>query len=179
MALTDAAGSDDRLTQINEELSRILEAKIEFLARTLSDTQRLTQKIANTELEIQRNSSQHSRLGEECTTLDKDMVSLAEKAKAAGTERDARQADKYAKEKELQRIDWEIADRRKGNDEADGKIKELERELDTHDRESKKLQNRIVVLEEGVARMKKVREEYLNKIAGLDMEMKNLAGDQE
>jgi chromosome segregation ATPase len=179
MASKDAAAGDERLTQINEELSGILEAKIEFLARTLSDTQRLTQKIANTELEIQRNASQHARLGDECATLDRDLAALGEKVKASAAERDARQADKYAREKEMQRVEWEIADRRKGNDETDGRIKDLERELEGLDRENKKLQNRIVVLEEGVTRMKKVREEYLNKIAGLDMEMKNLAGDQE
>ena len=34
----------------------------------------------------------------------------------------------------------------------------------------------IEVLNEGVERMKRVREEYLNRIKGLDQEMKSLAG---
>ncbi len=60
--MSDAVTSDERLTQINDELSKILEEKIEFLTRTLSETQRFTQKIATTELAIQRNSAQHPRL---------------------------------------------------------------------------------------------------------------------
>lgn len=180
MASSDAIASDERLTQINAELSQILEAKLEFLARTLSDTQRLTQKIASTELEIQRNTVQHARLGEESASLERDLAGLAEKLRSAAEVRDARQADKYAREKEIQRVDWEIADKRKGNEESEVRIKELERELDSIERENKKLQNRVVVLEEGVTRMKRVKEEYLTKIAGLDQEMKSLAsGDQE
>lgn len=180
MASSDAIASDERLTQINAELSQILEAKLEFLARTLSDTQRLTQKIASTELEIQRNTVQHARLGEESASLERDLAGLAEKLRSAAEVRDTRQADKYAREKEIQRIDWEIADKRKGNEEGEVRIKELERELDSIERENKKLQNRVVVLEEGVTRMKRVKEEYLTKIAGLDQEMKSLAsGDQE
>ena len=46
--MANETASDDRLTQINQELSSILEAKLEFLTRTLSDTQRTTQKIATT-----------------------------------------------------------------------------------------------------------------------------------
>jgi len=60
--MAEAANSDERLTQINSELSTILEEKVEFLTRVLGETQRFTQKIANTEIDIQRNSAQHSRL---------------------------------------------------------------------------------------------------------------------
>lgn len=180
MASSNAVGGDERLTEINAELSQILEAKLEFLARTLSETQRLTQKIASTELEIQRNSVQHSRLGDESSGLERELAGLSEKLRSAAEVRDARQADKYAKEKEIQRVEWEIADKRKANEESEVRIKELERELDGIERENKKLQNRILVLEEGVTRMKRVKEEYLTKIAGLDQEMKSLAsGEQE
>ena len=49
--MAETANTDERLTQINAELSSLLEAKMEFLTRTLNETQRFTQKIANTELE--------------------------------------------------------------------------------------------------------------------------------
>ena len=45
--------------------------------------------------------------------------------------------------------------------------------------ENGKLQSRVAVLEEGVDRMRKVREEYMAKIAGLDLEMKGLAGSKD
>ncbi len=176
MAQSDAATSDQRLTQINEELSRILEEKIEFLTRTLSGTQRFTQKIANTELEIQRNSAQHTRLKEQCDTLDDEIKGLNERVESATGERDEKQQEKYAKEKEIQRLDWEISDKRKANEASEERIKTLDSDLDEVEKENKKLKNRIAVLEEGVLRMKKVKEEYLSKIAGLDKEMKNLGG---
>jgi chromosome segregation ATPase len=175
MAQTESVTSDERLTQINAELSKILEEKIEFLTRTLGETQRFTQKIANTELEIQRNTAQHSRLLEECTALQKELETLAGRVSAAAAERDGKQQSKYAQEKEIQRLEWEISDKRKANEESDTKTKALEAELDALEKDNKKHQNRITVQEEGVARMKKMREEYLAKIQGLDQEMKSLA----
>lgn len=177
--MAEAANSDDRLTQINSELSTILEEKVEFLTRVLGETQRFTQKIANTELEIQRNSAQHTRLKEQCDTLDDEVKGLGDRVEAATAERDEKQQEKYAKEKEIQRLDWEISDKRKGEIESTERIKALENELDGLEKENKKLQNRISVLHEGVERMKRVREEYLSKIAGLDEEMKSLAAGEE
>jgi chromosome segregation ATPase len=174
----DSASSDERLTQINEELSSILEAKLEFLTRTLSDTQRLTQKIATTEMEISRNTSSHGRLGGQVASLTKELGELEDRVATATKDRDDRQNDKYAKEKEIQRLDWEIADKRKAAKDDETKITNLERELGGVDKENETLVDRITVLEEGVERMKKVRQEYLNKIKGLDEEMKTLAGGE-
>ena len=171
--------SDKRLAEINDELSRILEEKIEFLTQTLSGTQRLTQKIANTELEIQRNSSQHASLGDETQALDKELGVMADRLKASQDERDGKQQEKYAREKEIQRLEWEIADKIKANEEGAEKIRSLEGELEHHSKENQKLEARVQVLEEGVDRMRKVREEYLNKISSLDQEMKGLAGVKE
>ncbi len=172
----DSVSSDERLTQINEELSSILEAKLEFLTRTLSDTQRLTQKIATTELEISRHTSQHGRLGEQVEGLTKELKELEDRVAAATKDRDDRQNDKYAKEKEIQRLDWEIADKRKAAKDDETKIANLEREQAGVEKENEGLAARITVLEEGVDRMKKVRQEYLDRIKGLDEEMANLKG---
>ena len=73
----------------------------------------------------------------------------------------------------------EISDKIKSNDEAGTRIKTLESDLEKNEAENKKLASRVAVLEEGVDRMRKVREEYMAKIAGLDQEMKGLAGTRE
>ncbi len=174
MAQPEPASSDQRLSQINDELSNILEEKIEFLTRTLSETQRFTQKIANTELEIQRNSAQHSRLQGQCDSLSDEVGTLIERVQSATSDRDAKQSEKFEKEKEIQRLEFEIADNQKACGESQERIKGLEGELDVLDKENSKLTSRITVLEEGVLRMKEVRKEYISKIAGLDKEMKNL-----
>ncbi len=171
-----SVSSDERLSQINEELSSILEAKLEFLTRTLSDTQRLTQKIATTELEVARHASQHGRLDEQISGLAKELKELEDRVTASTKDRDDKQNEKYAKEKELQRLDWEIADKRKATKEDETKIVNLERQLKEIEKENEGYTGRIFVLEEGVERMKKVRQEYLDRIAGLDEEMKSMKG---
>jgi chromosome segregation ATPase len=179
MAKSSAVNIDERLNQINEELSQILEERIEFLTRTLSETQRFSQKIASTELEIQRNTAQHARLNAEREDLEREVETLGQRVAEATASRDAQQQEKYAKEKEIQRLEWEIADKRKANEEDNGCIKGLEAELDGIEKENKKLKNRVVVLEEGVNRMARIRDDYLAKIAGLDEEMKNVSGSGE
>jgi chromosome segregation ATPase len=174
----ESVSSDERLSQINEELSSILEAKLEFLTRTLSDTQRLSQKIATTELELQRNTSQHGRLEEQVASLTKELVELEDRVAKATSDRDEKQNAKYATEKEIQRLDWEIADKRKASKDDETRIATLDRELAGGQNENETLKGRIIVLEEGVERMKTVRQEYLNKIKGLDAEMKSLAGGE-
>jgi len=179
MAENTQASSDERLTQINQELSQILEDRLEFLTKTLSETQRFSQKIANTELEIQRNTAQHARLDVERQQLEKDVTSLSDRVAEASKARDEYQQEKYDKEKELQRLEWEIADLRKSNEESSGKIKSLETEQDACTQENQKLSNRIGVLEEGVTKVQRLREEYLARIAGLDSEMKAATETQE
>lgn len=179
MAKASSVNIDERLNQINDELSTILEERIEFLTRTLSETQRFSQKIASTELEIQRNTAQHSRLDAERKDLEKEVSTLVGRLEEATGARDEQQQEKYAKEKELQRLEWEIADKRKANEADNTSIAKLETELDAVEKENKKLKNRVGVLEEGVNRMKKLRDEYLQKIKGLDVEMKNSTGAEE
>jgi chromosome segregation ATPase len=179
MSKTEVAQSDHRLGEINDELSKILAEKMEFLTKTLNETQRTTHKIAQIELEIQRHTSQYAGYEDEGKALEKELGTLNERLKVSTEERDKRQQEKYDKEKELQRLDWEISDKIKSNDETGSRIKTLESDLEKHEAENKRLSSRVAVLEEGVERMRKVREEYMAKIAGLDQEMKGLAGTKE
>jgi len=179
MAEAQAAQSDTRLTEINDELSKILAEKMEFLTKTLNETQRTSHKIAQIELEIQRHTAQYAGYEDQGKSLDKELQTLTERLKISTEERDSKQQDKYDKEKELQRLDLEISDKAKSNDEAGERIRTLEKDLEKHESDNKKLLSRVAVLEEGVERMRKVREEYMAKIAGLDKEMKGLAGSEE
>jgi chromosome segregation ATPase len=169
--MAETANTDERLTQINQELSSLLEAKMEFLTRTLSETQRFTQKIANTELEIQRNTSQHARFKSECETLETDLASLAERVKTVSAERDGKQNEKYAQEKELQRLEWEIADARKSIEEGTGRIDALSKEKAALDKDAKKLQAEVDKLEAGVKELRELKERLLGMSSALKSEL--------
>lgn len=169
--MSDSVASDERLKQINQELSLLLEEKLEFLTRMLSETQRYTQKIAGTELEIQRNSAQHARLESEQGELAREVEALHAKVDEAAAARDAQQQEKYAREKELQRIEWEIADLRRANEEFNGKIRALEAERTQLQGETQRLEQRSTKLEEGVLQIRRLREELLAKVAQQESEM--------
>ena len=169
--MAETANTDERLTQINQELSSLLEAKMEFLTRTLSETQRFTQKIANTELEIQRNTSQHARFKAECETLEKDLASLSERVKKVSAEREAKQNEKYAQEKEVQRLEWEIADARKAIEEGTGRIDSLGKEKASLDKDAKKIQAEVDKLEAGVTELRELKERLLGMSSALKSEL--------
>jgi chromosome segregation ATPase len=169
--MAEAGTTDDRLVQINEELSKILEDRIEFLTRTLGETQRFTQKIGNTELEIQRNTSQHARFKEECETLEKDLGTLTARVGEVSEEREAKQNEKYAQEKELQRLEWEIADARKAIEESGEKIKGLSKEKADLDKETKRLEGDVGKLEAGVQELRELKERLLGKSSALKAEL--------
>jgi chromosome segregation ATPase len=177
--MADAAQSDERLVQINSELNHILEERITFLTSTLKSTEKLSAQIASTEIDIKRNREMQGKLQDEMKDIGKELDSLTSATEQLSTQRDSKQKDKYAKEKEIQRLEWEIAEKGKEIENDDDKIKNLESELARIERENKKLKNRVKVLEEGVERMRKVRQEYMRSIKDLNKEMTGLASNPE
>ncbi len=173
--MADAAQSDERLVQINNELNQILEERITFLTSTLKSTEKLSAQIASTEIDIKRNREMQGKLEDEMKDIGKELASLTSATEQLSADRDSKQKEKYAKEKEIQRLEWQIAEKTKEIENDEDKIKNLEGELAKLERENKKLKNRVKVLEEGVERMQKVRQEYMKSIKDLNKEMTGLA----
>lgn len=174
-----AQQGDDRLVELNNELKAILEERITFLTSTLKDTDRLTQQIANAEIDIRRNQQMGSKLQEEAEEIGSELEALQATTDELTAARDAKQQDKFATERKMQEMENDIASAGKDIEDGEGQIKDLEKELEKLERENKKLKNRVKVLEEGVTRMRKVREEYMRSIQDLNKEMTDLASSQE
>jgi chromosome segregation ATPase len=170
MAPSISAGNDERLTQINRELSSILEEKMEFLNRTLSETQKLSQKIASAELEAQRHQEQQHRLEEESLRLQRDIETYDRKVKEASAQRDSRQEESHSKEKEIQRLEWEISDKRKSISAVEDRTRDLEAELSTLERTSEDMGKDVERKEAKIVRLQKIRDEFMSRIAELDRE---------
>lgn len=170
MAPSISTGNDERLTQINRELSSILEEKMEFLNRTLSDTQKLSQKIAAAELEMQRHQEQQHRLEEESLRLQREIEDFDRRVKEATAQRDSRQEESYSKEKEIQRLEWEIDDKRKVISATEDRSRALEADLVTLARTNEELQKDVERKEAKIARLQKIRDEFMSRIAELDRE---------
>jgi len=179
MASSVSLSGDERLVQINEELSTILEEKLTFLATALKTTERLTQQIASHELDIKRNTDLQSRLEGELQGIDSDLGNLRERSETLARDHESRQREKYAAEKEIQRLEWEIADRRKSISDDLAKVSEYEREMRALDSEHGKLQKQVQGLEAQVTQMRRAREDYLARISDLKREMSDIAGGGE
>ncbi len=173
-----AQQGDDRLVELNNELKAILEERITFLTSTLKDTDRLTQQIANAEIDIRRNQQMGSKLKEEAEEIGGELEALQATTDELTSARDAKQQEKFATERKMQEMENDIASAGKDIEDGEGHIKDLEKELEKLERENKKLKNRVKVLEEGVTRMRKVREEYMRSIQDLNKEMTDLASSQ-
>jgi chromosome segregation ATPase len=173
-----AQQGDDRLVELNNELKAILEERITFLTSTLKDTDRLTQQIANAEIDIRRNQQMGSKLQEEAEEIGTELETLQATTEELTGARDARRQEKFATERKIQELENDISSAGKEIEDGEGHIKDLEKELEKLERENKKLKNRVKVLEEGVTRMRKVREEYMRSIQDLNKEMTDLASSQ-
>jgi len=175
MAEAAQTSSDDRLVEINTELNNILEERITFLTSTLKTTERLTQQIATTELDIKRNQEMQSKLELESGDIEGQLMGLRSTTDELASQRDAKQKEKYDIERRMQELDTEIHNKGNEIESDEQRIKDLEKELEKLERENKKLKNRVKVLEEGVNRMRKVRSEYMRSIKDLNKEMTDLA----
>lgn len=167
--------SDDRLVEINNELNAILEERITFLTSTLKTTESLTQQIANAELDIKRNQEMQAHLENDAGGFDEKLADLKRTTEELTAQRDEKQAERFKTERQMQDLEVEIHSKAGEIESDEQKIKDLENELEKIERENKKLKNRVKVLEEGVTRMRKVREEYMRSIQDLNSEMKDLA----
>lgn len=170
MASTISAGSDERLTKINRELSTILSEKLESLNRVLSETQELSQKIAAAETEMQRSQELQPRLAEESLRLEREIEALDRKVKESVAQRETRQQEFYAKEKEIQRLEWEITDKRKSISVVEDSARALEAELLTLQRANGELSKDVERKEAKISRLQKIRDEFISRIAELDRE---------
>ena len=179
--MADAAqtSSDDRLVEINNELNAILEERITFLTSTLKNTESLTQQIANAELDIKRNQEMQSKLEVEAGSFDHKLSDLQKTTDELTAQRDKKQSERYKTERQIQELEVEIQNKGNEIETDEQRIKDLEKELEKLERENKKLRNRVKVLEEGVNRMRKVRQEYMRSIQDLNKEMTDLAAAPE
>ena len=170
MASTMNAGGDERLTKINREISSILSEKLEQLHRVLAETQELSQKIAAAEVEMQRSRELQPRLEEEALNLQRDIEVLDRKVKESVAQRESYQQEFYAKEKEIQRLEWEITDKRKSFSVVEDTARVLEAELLTLQRANGELSKDVERKEAKISRLQKIRDEFISRIAELDRE---------
>lgn len=160
-----------RLNEISSELASILDARIQELAAAMKASEQATRQIVATELEITRHRQIQDAMGPELVSLSGELEALKSKAEEqkqeharALTARDEARNELLARQAELKEAESE-------GDRLRVQARKLEEEGEVLRRETNDLKAKIRSLEENVARMRKIKEEWMASIAGLNQQM--------
>jgi chromosome segregation ATPase len=163
--------STERLNKISAELASILEARVQELATSMRDAERVTRQIISTEVEIARARSTKETLGTESDGLDKELAALRKEADVvrgrhgALVEERNRLRDTVAqRERDVRDAESEVQSARK-------RLGSLDEEAEALRRETADLRTKLGALEENVTRMRKLKEELMQGISGLSQQM--------
>lgn len=161
----------DRLNEISNELSSILEARIQELMEAMRKAEQATRRIVSTEMEIGRYTQLQESLGGEISGLTGELGSLRTRAEEVRSqhaglteERDRVRELVSRQERDVREADAQIEEGR-------ARLKSLEEEAEVLRRENADLKAKIRTLEENVGRMRKLKEELMMSISGLTAQM--------
>ncbi|HNC95994.1 MAG TPA: hypothetical protein PKY30_08405 [Myxococcota bacterium] len=163
--------TSSRLNEISSELASILEARIQELAAAMKASEQATRQIVATELEITRHRQIQDTMGPELSSLNSELEALKGKVEEqrqehirASAARDEARGALVARQGELREAEAE-------GDRLRSQARKLEEEGEVLRRENNELKGKIRSLEENVARMRKIKEEWMASIAGLNQQM--------
>lgn len=145
-----AKSSADRLNEISNELAGILEARIQELTSAMKGAEQTTRQIVATEMEIARYRQIVETMSGEVAGLQEEAASArkrAESARAAWTEA---MSERDAARSEANRLDDQAEELR---------------------RESAELRAKAKALEESVSRMRKMRDDAMGSVSGLEQQL--------
>jgi chromosome segregation ATPase len=145
-----ASSSAERLNEISTELAGILETRIQELTSAMKSAETTTRQIVATEMEIARYTQIVDTLGSEVGGLQKEAAAMRRKAEDARSGYTAAMADRDAARSDLNRLDEQADELR---------------------RETTELRARAKALEESVSRMRKLRDDTLGAVGGLDQQL--------
>lgn len=142
--------SADRLNEISAELAGILEARIHELTSAMKGAEQTTRQIVATEMEIARYRQIVDTLGQEVAGLQAEAGSARRRAEEARSAYAAATSERDSARAEAARLDEQADDLKRETAELRGKAKSLE---------------------ESVARLRKLRDDALGTVGGLEQQL--------
>lgn len=149
MAKTNA----DRLTEISDELAGILETRIQELTTAMKGAEQVTRQIVATEMEIARYRQIVETMAGEVGGLQEEAAAGRRRAEDARAAWSAAMEDRDGARAEANRLDDQAEDLR---------------------RETADLRNKAKALEDSIARLRKVRDDSMGVVGGLEQQLGGL-----
>jgi chromosome segregation ATPase len=151
----------NRLSEINAELSSILEARIQELSTAMRGAEQVTRQVVSTEMEIARFRQLGDSLSAEIGDLKREVSALRARADEVRAQHGGLITDRERLRAEVDRMERDL---REGDGEATAlrsRARALESESDGLKKETGELKSKIKAMEEGVAKMRKLKEEQM------------------
>lgn len=168
----------DRLQQIQQELSTILEERLSALSQVMQATEATTRRIISADIELERHRLNQDRFDAERTALEENVHKLRLQAeeirrKHAGllAEQDQLKTEVERRESENRQLDAAVERHRQ-------RIGALEAEGKTLREENANLRTKVKTLEENIIRMQRLKDELMSSVTGLAQQLRQASGTE-
>ena len=161
----------DRLQQIQQELSSILERRLNELSSSIRVTERATRQIISTELEIQRHKQRQREFDLEHEELKLNLDETKTKLDSLRAQKEdliVKQAELNA---ELVEEESEVARYKEAAEKSRVALQEMEEESKSLRNENAKLKIQVKTLNENIEGMKRLRDEQMLSVMNLTKDL--------
>ena len=170
--------SDDRLQQIQGELSSILETRLSALSQILQQTEATTRRIIAADIEMERHRLRTAQLDAERTLIEGELQAARERAEvihkkhaAILAERERVVSEVEKRQSEVRELDSEVERHRQ-------RITALEAEANTLRNDNTDLRTKVKTLEENIVRMQRLKDELMSSVTGLAQQLRQASGSE-
>lgn len=153
--------------RVTTEMGGLLDSKSEELVRLMEVAEETSRKVVATELDLRREQEMHERLEAELGRLEHEVTE-------ARAENHALSAKKEALSEEVHKLRKQSDVLSRDNDKLSGDADALGKEVKELQAEAATLESRRAKLAEDIARLKKLRQEYLGNINKLKADKDDL-----
>lgn len=169
---------DDRLQQIQTELTAILEERLGALHTVLRNTESTTRQIIAADVELERHNFNQTKLATELESIEQKVAQAREhldtvqgKVAALTVEHEQLSADVEKREQEVRSLDAEAEKSRQ-------QIASLEEEAGSLREENASLRTKVKTLQENIVRMQRLKDELMSSVTGLAQQLRQASGTE-
>jgi chromosome segregation ATPase len=169
---------NDRLKQIQVELTAILEERLGALNQILQTTESATRRIIAADVEMERHRLNQAKLEIEQTNIEAEVLDARERVSVVRTknaeisaEADRLGAEIARRERDVRELDAEAERSRQ-------RIVALEAEAITLREENASLRTKVKTLQENIVRMQRLKEELMSSVTGLAQQLRQASGTE-
>jgi len=169
---------DDRLKQIQSELTAILEERLGALNQVLQSTEAATRRIIAADVEMERHRLNQATLQAEQENIEAQVIDARERVGAVRSQNAKLNAEQERLSSEIARREREVRELDAEAERSRQRIAALEAEGITLREENASLRTKVKTLQENIVRMQRLKEELMSSVTGLAQQLRQASGTE-